>query len=333
MALTLLLLASLAAVAVAPWLGATHLEVSAWSSWWAQVNGRVAADPTAAAILALRLPRVALGWVAGAGLAAAGAALQGLFRNPLATPYTTGVAAAAALGVAATLLLGLPLPPAGGLLLALGESALLALAAARSGGRSTETLLLAGVTLNLLAGAVILFFRALAPEPLALAHLDRWLMGGVEVVGFGEWLGLLPLWGAGVVALLLLAPSLDQLALGPEVAASRGVAVAAATASVLAAAAAITASVVAVAGPIAFVGLVVPHAVRPLAGGGHRRLLAGSLLAGGGFLVLCDAGVRLLARGRVGGELPVGAVTALIGAPLFLLLLVRGGRSARPNGG
>jgi len=323
MLLALLLLASLAALAVAPWLGATPLGVAAWSSWWAQATGHTPADPTAAAILALRLPRVALGWVAGAGLAIAGATLQGLFRNPLATPYTTGVAAAAALGAAATLLLGLPMPPAGGLLLALGESALLAVAAARSGGRSTDTLLLAGVTLNLLAGAVILFFRALAPEPLALAHLDRWLMGGVEVVGFGEWTGLLPLWGVGVAALLLLAPTLDQLALGPEVAASRGVAVAPATAGLLAAAATITAAVVAVAGPIAFVGLVVPHAIRPFAGGGHRRLLVGSLLAGGGFLVLCDGGVRLLARGRLGGELPVGAVTALIGAPIFLLLLAR----------
>jgi len=325
MLLALLLLASLVALAVAPWLGATPLGAAAWSSWWAQATGHPPADPTAAAILGLRLPRVALGWVAGGGLAMAGAALQGLFRNPLATPYTTGVAAAAALGTAATLLLGLPLPPAGGLLLALGESALLAVAAARSGGRSTDTLLLAGVTLNLLAGAVILFFRALAPEPMALAHLDRWLMGGVEVVGFGDWLGLLPLWGAGVALLLLLAPALDQLALGPEVAASRGVAVAGATTGVLAATAAITAAVVAVAGPIAFVGLVVPHAVRPWVGGGHRRLLVASLLAGGGFLVLCDGGVRLLARGRLGGELPVGAVTALIGAPLFLLLLARGG--------
>ncbi len=332
MRLYLLLFASLVALAVAPWLGSTPLGVSAWSSWWARATGQPPADPTAAAILSLRLPRVALGWVAGGGLAMAGAALQGLFRNPLATPYTTGVAAAAALGTAATLLLGLPIPPAGGLLLALGESALLAVAAARTGGRSTNPLLLAGVTLNLLAGAVILFFRALAPEPMALAHLDRWLMGGLEVVGFGEWLGLLPLWGVGVALLLLLAPALDQLALGPEVAASRGVAVAGSTTGVLAAAAAITAAVVAVAGPIAFVGLVVPHAVRPLVGGSHRRLLVASLLAGGGFLVLCDAGVRLLARGRLGGELPVGAVTALIGAPLFLLLLARGG-AGRGGGG
>ncbi|RMF84691.1 MAG: hypothetical protein D6739_05600 [Nitrospirae bacterium] len=148
----------------------------------------------------------------------------------------------------------------------------------------------------------------------------------MEVVGFGDWLPLLPLWGCGVAALFLLAPALDQLALGPEVAASRGVAVAGATAGLLAAGAAATSAVVAVAGPIAFVGLVVPNAVRPWVGGGHRRLFAASIAAGGALVVACDALVRLLASGRLGAELPVGAVTTLVGAPLFLALLVRQGR-------
>lgn len=325
---------SLAALVVAPWLGPTPLApLPALASWWAQTTGGIVDDPVAAQILALRIPRVLLGWLAGATLAITGGAFQGLFRNPLATPYTTGVAAAASLGAATVVLVAGSQTAlhhlwtdfgvtGGAFTLALAETALVAGLAARTGGLRTEALLLAGVTLNFVATALILLLRSLTDAPLQLLYLDRWLMGGLDVVGW-EWLPLAPIWGVGMAGLLTLAPALDQLAVNQDLAAGRGVRVERTTAAVLILATAATAAVVAAVGPIGFVGLVVPNGVRRLLGAGHLRLLLGSLVTGGGFLVLCDGAVRLLAAGRAGGELPVGVLTALIGGPLFLIVLVR----------
>jgi iron complex transport system permease protein len=332
-----LLLFSLAAAAGAPLLGPTPIApLTALHDGWAQLTGTPPDDPIVAQILALRMPRVCLGWLAGAGLAVAGAAFQGLFRNPLATPYTSGVAAAASLGAAAAILspgltlggLGSLGAGAAALTAALVETGLLALLALRSGGLHMEGILLAGITFNFLATALLLLLRALTAAPLQLLYLDRWLMGGLDVVGWG-WLPLIPAAAIGVVVLLLLAPALDQLALSHDLAASRGVRVAWTAAGTLLAAALVTAAVVAAVGPIGFVGLLVPNGVRRLVGACHPRLLVGSLLAGGGFLVLCDGGVRLLSAGRAGGELPVGVLTALLGGPLFLILLVHSLRGPR----
>ena len=337
LAMAWLLLFSLVAVAIAPLLGPTPLDpVAALASGWAQLTGRPAGDPIAAQILALRLPRVCLGWIAGAGLAVAGAAFQGLFRNPLATPYTSGVVAAASLGAATVILcpgmkfgvLGSLGVGAAALAAALVETGLLALLTLRSAGLHMEGILLAGITFNFLATALLLLLRALTAAPLQLLYLDRWLMGGLDVVGW-DWLPLIPAAAAGVAVLLFFAPALDQLALSHDLAASRGVRVAWTTAGTLLAAALVTAAVVAAVGPIGFVGLLVPNAVRSLLGASHPRLLLGSLFAGGGFLVLCDAAVRLLSAGRAGGELPVGVLTALLGGPLFLILLVRSLRGPR----
>jgi iron complex transport system permease protein len=337
LALAWLLVFSLAAIAVAPLLGPTHIEpAAALADAWARLTGRPVADPIVAQILALRMPRICLGWLAGAGLAVAGAAFQGLFRNPLATPYTSGVVAAASLGAAAVILCpGITLGVVGhlgvgaaALAAALLETGLLALLALRTAGLHMEGILLAGITFNFLATALLLLLRALTAAPLQLLYLDRWLMGGLDVVGW-DWLPLIPAATVGVVVLLLFAPALDQLALSHDVAASRGVRVAQATAGTLLAAALVTAAVVAAVGPIGFVGLLVPNGVRNLLGASHPRLLLGSLLAGGGFLVLCDGAVRLLSAGRVGGELPVGVLTALLGGPLFLILLVRSLRGPR----
>jgi len=333
-----LLFFSVVAVAVAPLLGPTPLDPGvALQSAWAQLAGRPAGDPIAGQILALRLPRVCLGWVTGAGLGVAGAAFQGLFRNPLATPYTSGVVASASLGAAGAILCpgllaagetsGLGVGAAA-LAAALAEGGLLGAIAIRTGGLRTEGLLLAGVTFNFLATALILLLRALTAAPLQLLYLDRWLMGGLDVVGW-EWLPLTPLTAVGIMVLLYHTPALDQLALGHDLAASRGVRVERATVGILLAASLVTAALVATTGPIGFVGLLVPNGVRRLLGAGHPRLLIGSLLAGGGFLVLCDGAVRILAAGSAGGELPVGVLTALLGGPLFLVLLLRSLRGPR----
>ncbi len=289
-----------------------------------------AADPLALRLLALRLPRVALGLVAGGFLALAGAAFQTLLGNPLATPYTVGVAAAGSFGAFVALAAGtwrflgpLGSVPAFALLFAGLELVLLA-ALARRAGLGRTGLILAGVTFNFLFAGATLFVRLLA-EPFTLQAMDRWLMGGLDVVGWAPVVeaGLLGMPAA--VILLAAAGVLDQLALGDAVAHGRGVAVGRWRVLVLTAGAWLTAAVVAQAGPIAFVGLVVPHGVRALLGAAHRRVLPASLLAGGTALVAADTAARCVALPG-GGELPVGLVTALVGGPVFLLLL---GRSAR----
>ncbi|MBI4614763.1 MAG: iron ABC transporter permease [Planctomycetes bacterium] len=278
----------------------------------------------------IRLPRVVFAAIAGAGLALAGAVFQGLFRNSLATPFTLGISGGASLGAVLAIRLGLdiaflgistvPLAAFAGSLVAVGAVWLLA----RRGSRiSTATLLLAGVTLHFLFGAAVLLVQHLA-NPYRTAEMFRWMAGSLDVVGMGDPARVLPLAAAGSLACLLFARELDLLAAGEELAASRGVAVGRARMAVLLAASFSTASIVSHAGPIPFVGLVVPHAVRLILGPGHRRLLPATLLAGAAFLVLADAACRWL--GRFGaGEFPIGVLTALLGAPAFLWILYRQG--------
>lgn len=291
-----------------------------------------AATPRAR-ILALRLPRIVLGLVAGGSLAVAGAAFQTLLRNALATPYTLGVSFAGALG--AFLALSVPalsFTAAGissvtllAFLFAALDVSALYLMARRGRGLRTNELLLAGVTLNYFAGAAILLLRFFS-DPFRLRAMDHWMMGGLAVAG---WSALVPLPAILLPALALLflqAPTLDQLSFGEEMAGSRGVDVDLAQKLILLGASAATAAVVAVTGPIGFVGLLAPHAARRMLGVAHRTLLPASFLLGGGFLVLADALTRVIGGWTQGAELPVGVFTALVGAPLFLILLLRSRR-------
>jgi len=305
----------------------------------AQVDlGRAWSDPSSPDALILwgiRLPRLALGWVAGSGLALAGVLLQALFRNPLASPYTLGISSGAALGA------GLVLAAAGGL--AGGAGAWLTQGGAQGGalagaamagllvfmlGRHTRAaggagLLLAGVAVGFTLSSLLLLVQVLA-DPSQSLRILRWLMGSLDAATPGQ----LPL-PVLVVALAALgawvgARPLDLLSLGEETAHTRGLAVARLVAAVFWTSSALVAVVVAVCGPIGFVGLRAPHAARLLVGPGHRRLLPAAMLLGGAFLVLCDALARELAAPA---ELPVGVVTACLGGPLFLLLLHRGRRA------
>ncbi len=324
-----LVLATLAIALLAPLAGAVHVPAAELGR---ALFDPSSADPVAVRILALRLPRVALGLIVGAFLAVAGAAFQTLLGNPLATPYTVGVAAAGSFGAFLALALGTPAilgaagsVPAMALLFAMGELALLA-ALARRARWGRTALVLAGVTFNFLFAGATLFVRLLA-EPFTLQAMDRWLMGGLDVVGWSPvaWAGLL-----GLPAFVLLAGAgdvLDQLALGGAVAHGRGVAVGRWRAAILGAGAWLTAAAVAQAGPIAFIGLVIPHAVRRLVGAGHRRVLPASALAGAAALVAADTVARTVTLPGGGAELPVGLVTALAGGPVFLALLARSTRS------
>jgi len=282
---------------------------------------------TASILWDLRVPRVVLGFLAGGTLALVGASLQVILRNPLATPYTLGVTGGGALG--AFIAFATP-----GLTFAVGPLStvqLFALAgcgvtlgliyalARRPQGISMSLLLLAGVTIGILCGALTLLVRYLV-SPHVLLAMDRWVMGGLDVVGTRELAGLLPLLLPGLGLLALQMPMLNHLSLGEEMAAGHGVDVRAVHREVFLGAGLATAAIVSVTGPIGFVGLIVPHAVRRLSGFDHRVVVPASFLLGGAFLVVCDALARTLIAPS---EMPVGILTALIGGPIFIRILLK----------
>jgi iron complex transport system permease protein len=283
-------------------------------------------------VLSLRLPRVLLGAVAGGGLAAVGVAFQAILRNPLAEPYILGVSGGAALGativiacgVASTTLLGAEVLPIAALTSGLGATAFV-YALARGGGGSTSSgtsILLAGVVVNAVASAAITFLKTLVPERVAQDILF-WLVGFLDTPSSPAALPLVAGYVAiGAVVLLRDAGRLNLLALGSEQAGHLGVNVGALERRTLVACSLVVGAIVSVTGLIGFVGLIVPHVLRRLIGPDVRRLLPVALPAGGAVLVGCDALSRLLFH-ALHTTPPVGAVTALIGGPLFLVLLRR----------
>lgn len=279
---------------------------------------------TVAAIMDLRWPRTTLAWMAGGALAVCGAVLQTLLRNGLATPFTLGVSSAASLGAFLVLafpaleLAGSPRPLA--LLFAVIELLLVVGWARRS--RRADGLILAGVTLNFLFAALMMLVRYLA-DPYRLASMDRWLMGSLDIVGWETPHSLIPWLLFGLALLFWKVRDLDFLAFDPELAEARGVQVLKTQRVLLLTTGLLTAAVVAHTGPIGFIGLLVPHAVRPFTGMRHGILLPACFLAGGGFLVLADTLARSLELLGRHSEMPVGILTALCGAPLFLFLARR----------
>ncbi|HYE87240.1 MAG TPA: iron ABC transporter permease [Vicinamibacterales bacterium] len=277
----------------------------------------------------VRLPRVTLAAIAGAALATAGMAFQALFRNALATPYTLGVSAGASLGAALYIHLGVDATLGGipgdtlGALAGAALSTTLVYAIARaSGGFAPAVLLLAGVAVSFLCTSIILATQYIGDVSTSF-RIGRWLIGGLEIVGFATIWQVLPFAAAGIVALLLISRELDLMTMGEDAAAARGVEVNIVKHVVFAAAAVMVGAVVAVCGPIGFVGLIVPHVGRMLLGPRHRSLGVFCVLAGGAFLVACDTAARTVVAPI---EIPVGIITALIGGPFFLVLLVRRSR-------
>jgi iron complex transport system permease protein len=274
----------------------------------------------------LRLPRVIGAALVGGALAASGALLQGMLRNPLADPFVTGTSAGASLGAVLAVALGLepmivPLAAFAGALAAI----VLVWRLARLGGRTTVlTVLLAGVVLTSFAGALVTFILVSSDRlALRLRAVLGWLQGGISVISWNELAVVAVVVAIGFTLAVVLAPRVDAYAFGEETAAALGIDLDRTTAAVLATTALLTGAAVAIAGLIGFVGLVIPHALRFLLGATHRRLIIASVPAGAIALVLADLGAR---TALAPAELPVGVITGLVGAPFFLALLVRSRR-------
>jgi iron complex transport system permease protein len=307
------------ALAVLPLVGRQALPFSALF----EIGG---GDPAAVILWQIRVPRALAAFVGGAGLALGGAVFQAIFRNPLATPYILGVASGASLGVALASRLGLSLVIVGlstvsvaafaGAMVAVGVLWLLTRLRPEL---SSTTLLLAGVAMNFFFSSLILFAQYTASLGDSY-RIVRWLMGGLGGVDLNTVLHMTPVVTVGAVVIAWHARELDLLATGAEIAASRGVAVAATRTVLFVATSVMVGGVVAACGPVGFVGMMAPHICRLLIGSNHRVLLPASILFGGAFLVLCDTAARIL---LFPAELPVGVITAFLGAPFFLWLLVR----------
>jgi len=287
--------------------------------------GVTESDPTRVILLHVRLPRVLLAFLVGGSLAAVGVALQALLRNPLADPFVIGISSGAALGAAVALLFGvglsvwslsaLPVCAFGGALVSL---LIVYRISATHFGFSIYTLLLAGVVLNSIFSALIMFLTSVA-DPNRAFGMYAWLMGSLTGPDYPT-LGILGLYlGIGLVLLATQAHSLNLLTLGEEAARSLGVEVERVKRLIFLAAALLVGAVVAFSGLIGFVGLIVPHAVRLALSADHRLLLPIAGLTGGVFLMIADTVARTLLSPV---EIPVGVVTALVGGPVFLYLLM-----------
>ena len=271
----------------------------------------------------IRLPRAVLGAMIGAALGLAGAAMQGYLRNPLAEPGLIGVSPAAALGAVIALQTGIAaahvliLP---GMALA-GAGVAVALMVALAGPRGGAFgLILAGIAISALAGALVSLVLNLSPNPFAAAEIVFWMMGSLadrSVVHV--WIAL-PFLALGALLVAGTARGLDALTLGEDAAASMGVDLRRLRLRIVLGTAALVGAATAVAGAIGFVGLVVPHLLRPLVGARPSRLLPASALGGAAMVLAADIGVRLIAPER---DLKLGVLTALVGAPFFLHLIWR----------
>ena len=305
-----LLLALVAACLVSLFAGAVPLSAhDVWSS----------------GIFRLRLARTALGAVAGAGLSVAGVVFQAILRNPLAEPYVLGVSSGAGLGAALAIVLGLGAAgawtlPAAAFAGVLATILLVyALARTSTGTAPVQTLLLSGVVVSAVLGSILMFVVSVAPAE-KLHGIVWWLLGNLQVFDWGLLRVVSAVVAAGLAVSVLLARDLNLMALGEEPAAHLGLDVPRTRKLFFLLASLMTGATVAACGLIGFVGLIVPHTVRLVAGPDHRRLVPASALAGAAFLVLADAVARTIIAPR---EVPIGVVTAILGGPFFLGLLRR----------
>lgn len=313
----------LAAVAI----GAVDLppaDVLRLIAWRLHLTGRPAGVPAwmDVVLFQLRLPRVALAALVGAALAASGAVFQALFRNPMADPAIIGVSSGAAMGAILVILLGLG-AAAGGLAIpavAFAGAIVTAVVVFRLGrvGHSVQvaTLLLAGIAVAAIVSAGISLVMTFAGQ--GATRIYFWLLGSLGTASWSQVAIVGPLVAAGVVATLLLSGDLNLMALGEERAGQLGQDVERFKRLALATGALLAAAAVSFAGLIGFVGLMTPHILRLVVGADHRRLIPASVLGGAVFMILADLAARTVAAPE---EIPVGAVTAILGGPFFLYLL------------
>jgi iron complex transport system permease protein len=276
--------------------------------------------------MGVRIPRIILAALVGAALAASGVALQAILRNPLAEPYILGISSGAALGVMTATLAGISLSFLGGspmaamaFLFAIGTVWLVWFTGHLAGGSTVTSLLLAGVVINAFFSAVIMLMTSLIDSE-QLRSTIMWLMGSIGEKDFSTLLASAIFIIAGIAGLFTISQKLNVLAFGAGEAQSLGVNPRKITLVAFALASFITAVAVGLSGLVGFVGLVVPHSVRLIFGPDHRQLLPTSALLGAAFVVICDTIARTIISPA---QLPVGVITAIIGGPVFLLLLSR----------
>ena len=283
-------------------------------------------------VWSIRVPRVLLAGLVGASLAIAGAAFQGLLRNPLADPYTLGVSSGASVGGVVTIFFNLSIPVVGAFTLPFLSvicafiTILLVIFFAQKIERSmkVETIILTGVIFSSFLGAFISLMIALTGDE--LRQIIGWLLGSVSMRGWDYIKIILPFFIIGTVLLLVNANELNAMSFGEERARHLGVNVQRRKMIVLTAGSILTGAAVSVSGTIGFVGLVIPHLSRILWGPDHKHLLPLSILTGSGFLILADLVARTIISPT---ELPIGVITALIGAPVFALILMGRKRKER----
>lgn len=272
----------------------------------------------------IRMPRVFLAGLVGMGLAVAGAAFQGVLRNPLADPYTLGISSGAALGAALGIILGWQgamgvwTLPVMAFTTALATMAMVFRFAFKNRNSGMETLILAGVVVQSFAGALLTFILAISSDK--MQQIIYWLLGSVAMAKWEHGLMVLPIVILGTLLIWMYARELNILALGEQSAQHIGVPVNRVRLTLLFAASMITGAVVSLSGTIGFVGLVVPHIMRQIVGNDHRILIPVSALSGAVLLIAADTLARTVMEPQ---ELPIGAITAFLGAPFFGYLLMR----------
>jgi iron complex transport system permease protein len=313
----------LAVLVGAPLVGPTRISFTEAFSF---LTSSAPISPDASILFFVRLPRTLLAALVGAALSTSGLTFQSLLRNPLASPFTLGISGGAALATALTIrfgLVGSVGPMSVQTVAALTGSAVAAvlvyLLARVRGYLAPGTMLLAGVTLHFFFSSLILLVQYTADFTQSY-QMVRWVMGGLDIIELERLAVIAPLVFLGVGILVVLSRQLNVMALGDETARSLGVSVARSRKLAFAAASLATGSAISLAGPVLFVGLMVPHLLRLILGPDHRLLMPSAVFAGGAFVVVCDTVARTAFAPT---EIPVGIITALIGGPFFLWLLLR----------
>ncbi len=308
----------LSAILIPPFIGESSVKLAEAFSNPASLSYQI--------LFGIRLPRIAFAFLTGAGLALIGAVFQALLRNDLATPYTLGISSGGSLGAVIAIKTGLILQFFGFstiTLFSIGGSMFtisgIYWIAGRSRKMNSNTLILAGVTIGLFFSSLILFIHYLA-DFTETYHMVRWLMGSLSVSGWMYPLTLLIIFLPVFFYFYRETPAFNILLASEEMALSKGVQVERLQRVSFWLASLLVGAIVAIAGPIGFVGLIVPHILRLLLGADHRRLFPGVVLAGGAFLVWCDTLARTLI---LPAELPVGIITSLFGGPFFIYLLIK----------
>ena len=307
-------------------LGSTGYSLEALTS---ALLGKPTADATIKTIIwEIRFPRTLLAALVGAALSLGGLVFQALLRNPLAEPYILGVSGGSAVGAIIGIILGFSRFPGVGLTAFVGSMATLFLVLILSSGSTLlkkDSLLLAGVMVNAFCSAVIIFLLSLAQHS-KLHNIIFWLMGDLSMAGLGPVARLAVMLFPCFLVIFLLSHNMNVLLMGKASAASMGVNIRTTMLTLLITSSFMVSATVSLCGLLGFVGLVMPHLLRLALGPDHRVLVPACILGGGAFMVVCDILARILPKQ---GEMPVGVITAMLGAPLFIYLLKRNGRRSR----